>query len=376
MGVKPKPIVIFLLAILFSVPAFSQSTVPAARLAHLRHGINTSAWFAQVYSHEGYTKQHFETFVTADDIALIKSMGFDHIRLSVNPEPMFRNKRPDEIPADYLGYLDNAVKMILDHDLAVVIDMHPESDFKAKLARNDDEYVQQFADFWRALAKHYSTWDTDRVFFEVLNEPEFRDRNQWAGVQAKLVAAIREGAPQNTIIAAGANWSSDDELIVMETLHDSNVIYNFHFYEPFLFTHQGAGWTSYSVHWTRGLHYPSTPESAAAVAATVPDPLYRLQITRYGQDRWNAERMEAEVNQVAEWAKEHGVPVVCNEFGVYRAYSDPNDRARWISDFRKTLEKHGIGWTMWDYSGGFGVVVKKDGKAMPDDTTLHALGLK
>ena len=26
----------------------------------------------------------------------------------------------------------------------------------------------------------------------------------------------------------------------MEPLHDSNVIYNFHFYEPFLFTHQGA----------------------------------------------------------------------------------------------------------------------------------------
>src|SRR5262249_31581918 len=266
------------------------SPFPAPRPARFRHGINTSAWFPQFNDPRASRKDHLQTFVTADDIALIKSMGFDNIRLSVNPEPMFRNKRPDEIPADYLGYLDTAVKMILDHGLAVVIDMHPESDFKAKLVHNDDDYVQQFADFWRALAKHYSTWDNDRVFFEVLNEPEFRDRNQWAGVQAKLVAAIRDGAPQNTIIAAGANWSSDDELVVMETLHDPNVIYNFHFYEPFLFTHQGAGWTSYNVHWTRGLKYPSTPESAAAVASTVPDPLYRLQITRYGQDRWGAER--------------------------------------------------------------------------------------
>jgi aryl-phospho-beta-D-glucosidase BglC (GH1 family) len=108
----------------------------------------------------------------------------------------------------------------------------------------------------------------------------------------------------------------------------------------------------------------------------VPDPLYRLQITRYGQDRWSAERMEAEINQVAEWGKQHGVPVVCNEFGVYRQYSDPKDRAAWISDFRKTLEKHEIGWAMWDYSGGFGVVVKKNGKAVPDDLTLQALGLK
>jgi hypothetical protein len=31
---------------------------------------------------------------------------------------------------------------------------------------------------------------------------------------------------------------------------------------------------------------------------------------------------------------------------------------------------------MWDYQGGFGVVEKKGGKAVPDDVTLKALGLK
>jgi endoglucanase len=359
-------------------PATAQTltSVPSSRLEHLRHGINTSSWFAQVYDSRGYTKEHFETWTTADDIALIKSMGFDHVRLSVNPEPMFRNKRPDEIPADYLGYLDAAVKMVLDHGLAVIIDMHPDADFKAKLNRNEDDFVQQFADFWRALARHYSPWDADRVFFEVLNEPEFSDRNRWYGVQVKLAGAIREGAPQNTIIVAGANWSDDDDLLSMEPLRDPNLIYNFHFYDPHIFTHQGATWGSYNWHWVKKLPYPSTPEAVAETAANVPVPLYRLYVMRYGLDRWNAERMDVEINQVAEWAKRWNVPVTCNEFGVFRAYSDPNARAAWISDFRKTLEKHGIGWAMWDYSGGFGVVNRQDGKAVPDDLTLHALGLK
>jgi hypothetical protein len=31
---------------------------------------------------------------------------------------------------------------------------------------------------------------------------------------------------------------------------------------------------------------------------------------------------------------------------------------------------------MWDYSGGFGVVTKKDGRPVPDEVTLKALGLK
>ena len=361
---------------LLSLLTHAQSTVPTARLAHLRRGINTSAWFAQVYDPRGYSKEHFESWTTATDIALIKSMGFDHVRLSVSPEPMFHNKRPDEFPSEYLGYLDSAVKMILDQELAVVIDLHPESEFKAKLNRNDDDMVQQFTDFWRALAHHYSTWDADRIFFEVMNEPEFTDRNRWYGVQAKVVGAIREGAPRHTIIATGANWSSDDELVSMEPLRDPDIIYNFHFYEPHMFTHQGATWGAYQWHWLKGLHYPSSPEAVAQTAANVPVPLYRLFVIRYGQDRWGAERMEAEINQVSEWAKRYNVPVVCNEFGVFRMYSDPKDRAVWISDFRKTLEKHGIGWAMWDYSGGFGVVTKKDGKAVPDEVTLQALGLR
>jgi endoglucanase len=61
--------------------------VPASRLAHIRHGINLSGWFAQVYDSKGYTKEHLQTWTTAEDIALIKSMGFDHVRLSVNPQP-------------------------------------------------------------------------------------------------------------------------------------------------------------------------------------------------------------------------------------------------------------------------------------------------
>ncbi len=47
-----------------------------------------------------------------------------------------------------------------------------------------------------------------------------------------------------------------------------------------------------------------------------------------------------------------------------------------IRDVRTSLEHHNIGWTMWDYSGGFSVVLKKDGKATLDDVTIKALGLK
>ena len=353
--------------------AAAESGIAQWRLAHLRHGINLSEWFAQVYDPKGYTKEHFETWTTAQDIALIKAMGFDHVRLSVNPQPMFRHKQADQIPAEYLGYLDAAVQMILDQGLAVVLDIHPEGDFKQKLAE-DDGFVEEFADFWRALARHYAPRDPELVFFEILNEPEGRDRYRWYGIQARLVVAIREGAPRHTIIAAGARWSADDELLFMEPLGDPNVIYNFHFYEPHLFTHQGATWGGNTWHYLKNLPYPSNPENVQPAAALVPDAVNRIAIVRYGMDRWNAARIEGEIGQVAAWSKRWNVPVVCNEFGVYRKAANPQDRAAWIFDVRTALEKHGMGWTMWDYSGGFAVVTKSNGRPVPDELTVKALG--
>ena len=350
------------------------SSVPAVRLAHIRHGINLSEWFAQVYDPRGYTKEHFQNWTTPADIALIKSMGFDHVRLSVNPGPIMDAGRHGVGRDEYFGYLDAAVRMILDSGLAVEIDMHPDSDFKARL--NENEFVEQFADFWRATAQHYSSWDADRVFFEILNEPEMRDPYRWIGVEAKLAAAIRQGAPANTILAPAAKWDNDDDMLLGEPLRDPNVIYVFHFYEPHIFTHQGATWGAYYWRWLKGLHYPSDPENAAQVATQVPEAVHRLDVIRYAQDHWDASRVEAEINQAADWAKRNNVPLACNEFGVYRNFSDPQDRERWLHDTRTSLERHNISWAMWDYSGSFGVVTKKDGKATPDEVTVRALGLK
>jgi endoglucanase len=366
------PAILFLTAISLgqTTPA---SSVSASRLAHLRHGINLSEWFAQVYDSKGYTKEHFETWTTSADIALIKSAGFDHVRLSVNPQPMMDASRHPHGSEEYFGYLDAAMKMILDAGLAIELDMHPESDFKAHL--KEDDFVERFADFWRTVAQHYASWDSDRVFFEILNEPEMRDPYRWYGVAAKLAAAIRQGAPSNTIIAAGARWDDDDDMIFLEPLRDPNVIYVFHFYDPHIFTHQGATWGAFYWHWLKDLHYPSNPENAAQVAETVPEAVHRMDVIRYGQDHWDASRIEAEINQAADWARRNGVPLVCNEFGVFR-HAEPQDRLAWLTDVRTALERHHIGWAMWDYSGSFGVVTKKDGKNTLDENTVKALGLK
>jgi len=115
-------------------------------------------------------------------------------------------------------------------------------------------------------------------------------------------------------------------------------------------------------------------QNVEAAVGLVPDDVHKLALRRYGADSWNAARIEVEFAQVTAWGKKWNVPLVCNEFGVYRKTANPEDRARWLSDVRTALERNGSGWTMWDYSGGFGVVVKKDGVATVDEATVRRRG--
>ena len=73
--------------LLFPSPTRAQQTDDLAfqRANHLRHGINTSDWFAQS---SDYSVQRLRTFTTPDDIRLIHHLGFDHIRLSIDADPL------------------------------------------------------------------------------------------------------------------------------------------------------------------------------------------------------------------------------------------------------------------------------------------------
>jgi aryl-phospho-beta-D-glucosidase BglC (GH1 family) len=213
----------------------------ASRAARLRHGINLSHWFAQA-SNNDYSRTHLETHTTAKDIALIKSLGFDHVRFTIEPAPLFNEwDDPSKLNQEYLKYLDSALDVILAQNLAVIVDIHPSDEFKIRLNK-EDRHVEAFAKFWTSLAKHLSTRDPERVFLEVINEPMVEDPYRWYGIQAKLIAAIRSGAPEHTIIVSGHRWSGLYELLSLQAYSDPNIIYNFHFYEPFTFTHQGATW--------------------------------------------------------------------------------------------------------------------------------------
>lgn len=367
----------FLFVLVFACPLYVRSAgaqktgMAFERASHLRRGINASGWFAQA---PDYSLKRLQTYTTADDIALIARMGFDHVRLSIDASPLVAWQAAGKIETPFIAQLDKTVKNILDDRLSVIIDVHPESSYKAQL-RQGTTSVQEFTSLWRDLATHYAASDPEHVFFEIMNEPEQDDPYRWQGIESVVAHAIRDVAPNHTIIAAGAHWSGLEDLLALEPIALPNVIYTFHDYLPFPFTHQGATWTSVEVRPLRGIPYPSSPQTIDPKIDQEPDLPSQFFLEQYGLDRWDSARIEHTISFAARWSKKHHVPVYCGEFGVFREFSAPDARALWIHDTRAALEKYNIGWAMWDYQGGFGIVKKRNGVATSDVQILNALGL-
>lgn len=367
----------FLAIVLFSLtgPLSGQAPAPSVstawqRAQHLRHGINTSEWFAQS---KDYSPQRLQSYTTLDDIAKIRQMGFDHVRLSLDPDIF-------DCPTAWkqcerLQVLDQVIAKALSLDLAVILDVHPGGQYKRGLSTGDN-VVEQLAILWAHIAAYYGKLDPTRIFFEVLNEPELTDVFRWAGVEQRLVAEIRRNAPQHTILVAGANYSDIPDLVRLPQFADNNLILVFHYYEPHIFTHQGASWGEPYWNTLRQVPFPGSTGLLSDVIAGQADDYARWRLTQYGLDHWDRQHVEGEIRFAAEWAKQRNAPLLCDEFGVYRYYVSAADRQRWLATVRSVLEQNNIGWTMWDYQGGFGVVSKDTGSTVEDDGVLKALGLK
>jgi len=374
---RPTPLPLLLaacLAALLPGAARGASDVPALRLARLSRGVNLSHWFSQIPAGRGsYSHAWFATYDKPEDFALIAASGFTHVRYPVEFEMFMDEENPGVLKGEFLPDFDAAIDRILAAGLAVIVDWHARQDTKDRL-RTDDGMALRAAALWGAMAAHLATRDPGRVFLETMNEPAGKmSLERWTWVQNGLFAAMRAGAPGHTIIVTSSKWSGVDEMAAFRPLADTNVVYNFHFYEPMAETHQGASWTSGGEKGLSAVAYPVDEAGKAAQLARLTDPSARKVLEDYRADRgWVAARLA----RALDWGRANRVPLTCNEFGVYAKVSDPESRYRWILDVRELCEAAGAGWCMWDYAGGFKVAdTDAGGRRAADPRCLRALGL-
>jgi len=348
------------------------------RYSRFLKGINLPSWFWLNKGKVGPLEKRF----SEKDLRLIKELGFTFVRLPVDMANIYAPEREDLLKPEAMALLMAGIRKILDFGLAVNFDLHSVaqkkggSDYSGPLGK-DEQFTRNFFRFWEKLAEKLATFDPERLVIEPMNEPVFQgEESRWPPIQKELVAAIREKVPHHTILATGAFWSNLSTLINLQPLDDPDLWYVFHFYEPHIFTHQGAYWSSEWVKPLRQVPYPSSPEAVLKAISLVGREDIKKYLRFYGEERWDAQKIERGILKAVQWAEKNGVRLFCNEFGAYRKYCLPAYRIAWTKDVRNALEKYGIGWAMWEFDGSFGLVFREESRAVVDRNIASALGLR
>ncbi len=373
-------------------------------------GVSHALGWAEVNADGAYGDAPFSAprfrFDTAQRQA-IRAAGFDFVRLAVDVGPFLALQGAARGRLDAL--LMETVRGLLATDLGVIVDLHPSAmnpayrpaaltagvdtpKFQAVLALQE-----RLADLLGRFAEGGAATGAPRLAFELMNEPEV-PQSLWQPMLEACYRAARKGSARLPLVLGGGSMNAAAALAAIDRrpfAGDERLIYTYHDYAPWQFTHQGVQGSP--AHALDAIPYPAPASTEAMTAAT------RQRIAGLGLDgaaleqAHKAERslaryagfdrssLERSFRQVDAWRIAQRLPahaILLGEFGIHRTpyMATPEGaaaREHWLRDMRELAEAHGFAWSAWTYAGAGGfALAENDAGPGFDAATRRALGLR
>ncbi|GMQ31669.1 glycoside hydrolase family 5 protein [Algoriphagus confluentis] len=212
----------------------------------------------------------------------------------------------------------------------------------------------------QAIERLYSDWERvlsvvpqnpGNLYFELANEPDLNPDTWYRAVQ-DLVPRLHKIRKDIPFILGATNFNSLFELSRIQPWSLEGVIYTFHFYEPYLFTHQGTDWTG-PQNSTLGIPFPYESSSMPRLDYRAKGTPGEINYRDY-EMTGNSVAIQDKIGQIAAWAQINGVQLWCTEYGVTQN-ADADSRKIYLEEVQKVLSQHQIPGFVWEWEGNFGI---------------------
>ena len=312
----------------------------------LKRGINFGGYLSQCE----HSLEHYQSFITEEDVKRTAGWGFDHIRLPIDCEVL---EQEDGVPYDEgIAFVDQFVDWCESAGVDVVLDLHKAYGYDFNDAGDKDKnnlftdagLKQRFVNLWGRLAKRYG--GRSHVAFELLNEVVEEDNAElWNGLIAMAMEEIRKHTSDTPVIYGGIQWNSARTLKLLTPPRDKNVIYTFHMYEPLIFTHQKAYWVP-NMPADLEVHYPADMDYYHEISTLIGGQGKNVIVSKCQE--MGISFLREMVQEAVNAAKAAGVRLYCGEFGVIDQ-APVEDTLRWFEDIMKVYEEYDIHYSLWTY---------------------------
>ncbi|HPA18203.1 MAG TPA: cellulase family glycosylhydrolase [Verrucomicrobiae bacterium] len=331
--------------------------VAAKRFVGFEHGMGIGGWLTNYkrfnvlpdkwkMSLSPGDYEHFATYITKADVENIASFGVDHVRLGF--DQIVLEEKPCVFRERTFCRVDDFVAWCRESGLNVVLNLHKAignyCDVPEPVALLDDAGLQdRFVALWLEFERRYH--GDGGVVFELLNEVKNVDPAAWNALAARTIGEIRKVNPTRKIVVGSTCWNACQKLKDLRLFDDENVIYTFHFYSPFEFTHQRGVLQAAPLYYNRKMAYPGDigPYRDYKRFVGESDAPYA------GLDRMDVRVLRSMMQPAFDFVREHPDKILwCGEFGTIR-HCDTRYRENWMNDVILLLKEHGISYCVWNY---------------------------
>ncbi len=286
-----------------------------------------------------------------EKIKIIADKGFKTVRLPVNFD-MFLQSDGYNLQNNLIKKLKEILTLTYSLQMKLVITYH-----YGKLNDNNCENgeIERIVSMWKQIQFVFKGNAYEELFFDLYNEPTLSE-GKWKTSIIKIVNDLRQEDSQRIYIIGGNDYNSENELMTLGKIADNKIIYTFHYYEPFIFTHQGAEWTGNRTKLT-GLPFPYKRRKMPKM----PDDFKGTD----GEKDYNKYSIEADgqylrdrMQQIASFCAINQMPLLCTEAGVIREV-DNTYRKRYLKALTNAFEEYNINAILWDYDQRFAIMGDK-----------------
>jgi cysteinyl-tRNA synthetase len=286
---------------------------------------------------------------TQNDFNRLAALGANYVNLS-HPG-LFAEHPPYVLDERAQANLDNMIAMASEANLFVVITFrtgpgrndftfYRDDDWFApddliESVWNDAEAQQAWIEMWRYTAERYHD-NPVVVGYDLMCEPnsneildewdqdEFKARYggslyDWNAWYPAIVEAIRDVDSATPILVGGNGYSALDWLPYLEPIEAERIVYTFHQYEPFTYTHQEPG---------EGYTYPGQVDTD-----------YDGQ-----EETFDRAWLDDFLSTANDFAEDNQAILAVNEFGAVRWGEGSTDFMR---DEMSLFEELGLNYSLW-----------------------------
>ncbi len=286
---------------------------PNEAIAAMQKGINIGNTMEPPYE-AGWNNPKVQEYY----FDMYREAGFTCVRIPVRWDNYTGKTPPYEINEAWLDRVEQVVDWGLQRDLFIIINAHHDNWIKDDYS---DANKARFDSIWTQISTRFKN-KTDKLIFEVLNEPHGLTKAQNDDMHQRILSIIRKTNPTRLVIFQGNEWGGSEELIAAAIPDDEYIIGSFHSYDPYLFGLQGKG--------TWGTSYDYTV-------------------------------LNNKFNAVHNWSETHNIPVLLGEFGALST-CDFNSRMRHYRAYVENAQKYGFAIIAWDDGGKFRILERSQHK--------------